>query len=128
MKKLFFVFGIFILFSLLIAPLHVHAVGLQNAAGELQKIGEPAFGTKTATPLPELVGRYIRIFLGFLGVIFAILVIYGGYTWMTSFGNEQKVTRGKELIIDATIGLVIVLAAYAISSFVVGQLMKATTT
>lgn len=113
---------------LIIAIFPVHAVGLQNAAGELQKIGEPAFGVKQATPLPELVGRYIRIFLGFLGVIFAVLMVYGGYTWMTSYGNEQKVTRAKDLIIDATIGLVIVLAAYAISSFVVTELVKRTTT
>lgn len=122
--------GIFIVLTiafLAIAILPVHAVGLQNAAGELQKVGEPAFGAKTATSLPELVGKYIRIFLGFLGVIFAVLMIYGGYTWMTSFGNEQKVTRGKDLIIDATIGLVIILAAYAISSFVVTELIKRTT-
>lgn len=125
-KKILFVIATIALLATIATPV-AHAVGLQNAAGELQKIGEPAFGVKQATPLPELVGRYIRIFLGFLGVIFAVLMIYGGYTWMTSYGNEQKVTRAKDLIVDATIGLVIVLAAYAISSFVVGELIKRTT-
>lgn len=78
--------------------------------------------------LPAIVGRIINVFLSILGVLFVILMVYGGYVWMTSFGNEQKVTRAKELIVDAIIGLIIILGAYAISSFVVGQLMKATTT
>lgn len=47
--------------------------------------------------------------------------------WMTAFGNDQKVEKSKEIIISAAIGLVIVLAAYAISRFVFGALAGATT-
>ncbi len=105
----------------------VFAVGLQDAAGELKKVGTAAYGTAPSTSLPELIGKYIRIFLGLLGVIFAILMIYGGYTWMTSYGNTEKVNKAKELIVDAVIGLVIILAAYTITGFVVGELVKRTT-
>jgi hypothetical protein len=55
-------------------------------------------------------------------------MVYGGYTWMTSFGNSQKVDKAKELIVDAIIGLIIILLAYAIAGFVVGELVKATVT
>ncbi len=78
--------------------------------------------------LPAIVGKIINVFLSILGVLFVVLMVYGGYTWMTSFGNSQKVDKAKELIVDAIIGLIIILAAYAIAGFVVGQLMKATTT
>jgi len=124
-KKLFAVLTIALLAATFI-PLH--AAGLQDATNQLQNVGKAAYGTAPTTSLPELVGKYIRIFLGLLGVIFAILMVYGGYTWMTSYGNEQKVTKAKDLIIDAVIGLVIILAAYAITGFVVGELVKRTTT
>lgn len=78
--------------------------------------------------LPAIVGKIINVFLSILGVLFVVLMVYGGYTWMTSFGNSQKVDKAKELIVDAVIGLIIILAAYAIAGFVVGQLVKATTT
>lgn len=123
--------GLFIALTialLLTAFLPLHAVGLQDAKGQLENVGKAAYGTASATPLPELIGKYIRIFLGLLGVLFAVLMIYGGYTWMTSYGNSQKVDKAKELIIDAVIGLVIILAAYAITGFVVGELVKRTTT
>ncbi len=45
---------------------------------------------------------------------------------MIARGDAEKVKKAKELIIDAVIGLIIVLAAYAISVFVVTRLTQAT--
>jgi hypothetical protein len=67
--------------------------------------------------LPETVGMIIAVALLLLGIIFLILMIYGGYMWMTAGGDEQKVEKAKGLIRNAIIGLVIVLAAYAITAF-----------
>ncbi len=125
-NKILFISLTVILLSIAIFP--VFAAGLQDAAGQLENVGKAAYGTVPTTPLPKLVGRYIRIFLGLLGVIFAVLMIYGGYNWMTSFGKSEKVDKAKDTIVDATIGLIIVLAAYAITGFVVGELVKRTTT
>ena len=61
------------------------------------------------------IGRIIRMILTFLGVIFLILMIYGGYIWMMARGNEQEVEKAKNIIKNALIGLVVVLAAYAIT-------------
>lgn len=68
--------------------------------------------------LPTIIGKIIGAALAFLGVVFFILIIYGGYMWMFSMGNEQTATKAKDIIIAAVIGLVIVLVAYAITSYI----------
>lgn len=57
--------------------------------------------------------------LTMLGVVFIGLVIYGGMTWITASGNEQRLERAKDTVRTAIIGLVVVLAAYAISYFII---------
>jgi len=68
----------------------------------------------------------IKTVLSFLGVLFLVLMIYGGFLWMTARGNEDQVTKSKNLIIAAIIGLLIVLASYAISIFVINALSSST--
>ncbi|MCX6796066.1 MAG: hypothetical protein NTW06_01050 [Candidatus Falkowbacteria bacterium] len=72
--------------------------------------------------LTTKIGKYIQAALSFLGVLFLILMIYGGYVWMKARGNESEVTRAKEILTNAGIGLVIVILAYAISYFVISAL------
>lgn len=68
----------------------------------------------------------IDIALTFLGVVFMILMVYGGVLWMTDQGNEEQVKKAKDLIISALIGLVIVLAAYAITWLILTVLSSET--
>ena len=63
-------------------------------------------------------GQIIGTALSFVGILFLILVIYAGIMWMTAQGNEQKVTKAKDLLINSIVGLIIVFAAYAITAFV----------
>ncbi|MDD5071283.1 MAG: hypothetical protein PHQ42_00940 [Patescibacteria group bacterium] len=72
----------------------------------------------------SIAGGIIKIFLSFLGIIFTVLMIYGGYLWMMARGNQEQVTKAKELIINAVIGLVIVVAAYAITYFALYMLAR----
>ncbi|MFW5888707.1 MAG: pilin [Patescibacteria group bacterium] len=67
---------------------------------------------------PEIIGSIIGAILSFIGVLFFILMIYGGVTWMTAAGNQQQIDKAKNLIISAVIGLIIVMAAYALTSFI----------
>ncbi len=67
-------------------------------------------------------GILIGAILSFIGVIFMALIIYGGLTWMLSQGNEQQVAKARGLIVQAIVGLIIVLAAYAITAFIGEQL------
>lgn len=72
--------------------------------------------------LPVLVGRIVAIALSFVGIIFFVLVLFAGLRWMTAFGNGEKVDQAKSIMEHAAIGLIIVLAAYAIATFVFNRL------
>lgn len=76
--------------------------------------------------LDETLGLLINVLLGLLGIIFLVLVIYAGFLWMTAGGDEKKVGKAKSILVTAVVGLVILLSAYAISTFVLDQLITAT--
>ncbi len=77
--------------------------------------------------LQDTIGYIIRAALGFLGIIAVVIILIGGFKWMTAGGTEEKVEEAKKLIIAGIIGLAIILSAYAIASFVIDQLVTATT-
>ena len=68
--------------------------------------------------LPSSVGKAIAVVLGLLGIVFLGLIIYGGFIWMLARGNEQDITKARDLIISAIIGLIIIFGAYAITVFI----------
>jgi len=68
--------------------------------------------------LRETLANIVNIVLGFLGILVTLLLLYGGFVWMTSQGDERRIETAKKIIINAVIGLVIVLASYAIARFV----------
>jgi hypothetical protein len=70
-------------------------------------------GNLTAT-----IGTVVGAFLSLIGIVFFVLVLYGGILWMTAAGNQDTVKKSINTIISASIGLVIVLSAYAITNFV----------
>jgi len=80
------------------------------------------FGTESLT---VIIARIIRVFLGFLGVIAVLFILYGGLKWMISGGDTNKVQKARAILINAVIGLVIVLSSYAIAQFVIDRLTQA---
>ena len=76
-------------------------------------------GTNT---LESTIVNIINIFLGLLGLIALILILYAGYIWMTSAGNEEKVSQAKKILTSAVIGLVIIMSAYAITKYLFNTL------
>ncbi|MFA5131665.1 MAG: hypothetical protein WC467_04630 [Patescibacteria group bacterium] len=74
----------------------------------------------------EIIGRIINFALGFLGVIAVGLILFGGFKWMTAAGNEDKVSEAKQLLGAGVIGLIIILAAWAIATFIITQIYGAT--
>ena len=75
----------------------------------------------------ETAARIINVALSFLGIIAVVIVLLGGFKYMVSGGNEEKTAEAKNLIVSGIIGLAIILSAWAITSFVIGQLLSATT-
>jgi len=76
--------------------------------------------------LVDTIAQIIRVALGFLGVIAVVIILLGGFKWMTAGGNDEKVKEAKKLIFSGIIGLVIIIAAYAIASFVIDSIITAT--
>ncbi len=111
---------------LIIAPLLFLKVAsaqlITNATGEGSLDSITAITAQQANfgqvDIGVLISKIIRIVLGFLGIIFLILTIIGGFRWMTSGGNEEAVKKAQGSIKTAIIGLVIVLAAYSITYFI----------
>lgn len=77
-------------------------------------------GYSTADTLEGMLGTVIRILLGMLGIVFVFLMFIAGQNWMRAGGNEEKITKAKNQIQSLVIGLIIVLGAYAISSWLAG--------
>jgi hypothetical protein len=73
----------------------------------------------SATPLPVLIGRIVRIVISFLGLIAVVIVLYGGFIWMTSGGDTDKIDRAKKLMRAGLIGLLIIVLAYALATFII---------
>ncbi|MBU1202587.1 pilin [Patescibacteria group bacterium] len=82
-----------------------------------------ALGSK---PLRDTIGGVVNIVLGFLGILATLIILLGGFKWMTSQGNTEKVDEAKKLIGAGIVGLVIILTAYAISRFVLQSLYNET--
>jgi len=78
------------------------------------------------TDLGVLIGKIVGQLMGFVGVIFFVLMIYGGFLWMTAQGNEEQIKKAKSLITGAVIGIIIVFSAYAITSFVITNVGEST--
>jgi len=118
--------NIFILTLLLILPYFVFAA--PNATlNTLEAVGVTSGGYVAAedTSAAKFAGTVVGAFLSLLGVIFLILMLYGGYNWMIAHGDEQKVTKAKDTIRTAIIGLIIILSAFAIYFFVWDKILTA---
>jgi len=97
--------------------------GLNETAGAVTAFSEQV-GSDYTNFLQTKTGQIISVVLSFVGVLYLILMIYAGITWMTAQGNEQQVTKAKSLLMNAVIGIIIVFAAYALVAFIGDELIK----
>lgn len=101
-----------------------HPAFAQQVETGINEVGETiALG---GADIRIIIARIIRIALSFLGILAVALIIYAGFTWMTSGGEEEKVSKAKKILANAVIGLAIILSALAITQFVMNRLLEAT--
>ena len=113
MKKIYFL----ALSLLLILPTqNVWAVTLINPLGE------------GATDVRVVIGRIIKAALGLSGSIALLMFIWGGFLWLTSAGKEEQVEKGKKTLTWATLGLIIIFGAYALTNAVIKAITTGSTT
>ncbi len=119
--------------TLLVLPLGLSHIGFVHVAHAQQlqtsDLLTTGFGDTAGLGQADLkttIGNLIRVMLGFLGVVAVIIILLGGFKWMTAGGNDEKVQEAKNLIIAGIIGLAIILSAFAIASFVISSIIGAT--
>ena len=78
-------------------------------------------GTTSLTGRGGLIAVVISTMLLIAGAIAVVFVIIGGYQYLTSAGNEESAEKGKKTLINAIIGIVVIILAYAIISVIVNQ-------
>lgn len=104
-------------FVLVFVVSFAYSVFAQDIFEELNKAVEGT-GLEGKSDLPDLVSQVVSVVLSLAGTASVILLIVGGFMWMTSAGNEEKLKKAKGMIQAAIVGLVIVMLAYVVVSFV----------
>jgi hypothetical protein len=124
-KKFYFAITIGILFwrarTVAAAYDFMQNSGLSQTAEKTGHTSQKLFGADGS--LESGIATVLTMVLSLLGAIFLILMLYGGVSWMTANGNDQRVDRAQTIIVDAIIGLFLVVLAYAFSYLLLGQLM-----
>lgn len=95
-------------------------------AQELANQTGSSAGIGTTTPLPLVIGRIINVALGFLGIIFLLLLLYAGFLYMTAQGEKEPIEKANKIIKQSVIGLIIIVAGFGISNFILGSLVNVT--
>lgn len=95
---------------------------LQESVNTLTKAG------KVTKPLEQVIGGYIKTALVLVGTLFMALTFYGGYIWFIARDDEEEAKRAKSIISMALIGLIVVLAAYFVTYFIIYRLTVASGT
>jgi len=134
MKKLILGFlSLLTVGQMALVALPAGAQGFDPSTGDALKgleATQPSGGPGAAqagAQLPILIGRIIRTVLGLLGIIFLVLMVYAGFLWMTARGEEEPVTKAKDIIKQSIIGVIIIFLAYALTGFVINAVVRATT-
>jgi hypothetical protein len=94
--------------------------GSGGGSAGAQKLPNP-LGT---TSVYDILGRVIKAALGLTGAIALVMFIYGGFLMMFSGGNPSAVKKGKDTLVMAVLGLVVIFASYAIVNFIITSITK----
>lgn len=112
---------------LLLSPAKLLAQGQEEGRYGLDATANSANlpGVASDTSLPTIVGNMISALMGIVGTVLVILMLYGGFLWMTAGGEEKKVEEAKKIIKNSIIGLIIVFLSYGIARFVIDAVISA---
>lgn len=105
MKKYLYFLPLF--FSLLLVS--IVQAGTTDLVNPLGNINSPQ----------ALIGKIINAVMGLIGSITLLMFVFGGFTWMTSAGSPEKVKKGRDILVWAAIGLVIIFSAYALVNLII---------
>jgi len=111
---------LFIVFAFLGLFLTVNLVVAQNFGTD--EVATGLEGSLAGAEDPRIIiGRFIQFALGFLGILVVLLIMYAGFLWMTSGGDEEKIRRAKKILTNSVIGLIIILSSWGLTTFILNR-------
>jgi hypothetical protein len=133
MKRLSLFIAFAAAFFILVAPIGVIYADSQSdlaaacATAEANGSKKPAYCSATAKDNPiagdkGIINKVADVIAYIAGAVAVIMVVYGGFKYIVSNGDPQKITSARQIITYALIGLVVVLLAKLILSFVINRL------
>ncbi len=127
MKKVKNIISAVILVAIFLAPMVVTPMvaSAQEGLNMTENLSDVAenIGYQEDVTLVDTIGNIIKIVIGLIGLIALVIFIAGGFMWMTAGGNEEQIEKSKKLMKNAVIGIIIVVVAYAATSFIIDQLV-----
>jgi hypothetical protein len=133
-KKILFCFIILFLIALPVFQLNATNPALKSAQQGLIDSAKDAGLTDKTNPdevnseaeIRSIITQIVGYILAILGVILLVQIIFAGYSWMMSGGNEEKIKKSKDKIVSSIIGLAIIMIAYVLVSSIFGLLVQIT--
>lgn len=118
---------VFCIFFVLSSSVDVYAQEVTSIADPNSKLLQGVQIIEEPLGLPStdirlIIANVIRVALGLVGIVLLVIIIYAGFLWMTAGGNEDQIGKSKKILVNAVIGLAIMLSAYAIVFFVMRML------
>ena len=122
--KTFFILGIVITAVIIFSSANICEAGFSNKECPQGTVCLDNPLGADVTP-QTFIGGVIRAILGIVGSLALALFIYGGFLWMTAAGNAEQVAKGKNTLLWATLGLIIIFSSYALVRFVLYEVIHA---
>lgn len=112
-----FIFGIFF-----VLPVFAAQGDVNPPATNKPVTGKQLYNPLGATDVQTMIGRAINGVMGVVGSLALLMFVYGGLLWMTSGGSQDRVKKGKDIILWSSIGMAVIFGAYALTKFIITAL------
>ncbi len=108
-----------------LALLLVNSLGVDFALAQAidQEADQPAIIRALSggrTGLRDIVLTIVNFFLTFLGLLAVVMVIYGGFLYVSSAGNEESVGKAKKILLYAGLGIIVIIVSFALVNTILG--------
>jgi hypothetical protein len=111
----------------ILAALALPAVAFAQVTADSLGLYYGKYTGLTGQDIRVTIAKVIQTAMGLLGIVAVLIILYAGFKWMTAGGNEESVGEAKKILTAGIVGLIIIISAYAIASFVVSSLVTAST-
>ncbi len=128
MRKFLIGFSLAVILTMFLSSIALAAENpFTTAKNTLQTGGTAAMGDSANANLPVVIGNIVRAIIVICSLVLTVYIVQAGYKYMQAGGDPAMTTKAKDMIKNGIIGLVIMLLAYSISSYVISWMVKAAT-